>query len=439
MTVAGTKKEAAAPACSGLLVEFDSPGALLTAAEQVREAGYRRWDTHSPFPVHGIDAAMGIRPTRLPWLIFIAGVVGCLTGVILQWWTNATNATQFPMVPTVFQGYDFVISDKPKWSLPANIPVIFELTVLFAASAAVVGMLAANNLPLWSRALFARPRFRCATRDRFFLVIEATDRRFEASRTAAFLASLNGGAVERIEHDGSAQRLPRPLVLTGIVLACIALLPPLVAARARVSKSVEPRIQPVRDMGKQPRFVTQQPDPLFADGRELRTYRLSPSEPVDPRVARGDLREDAHLSAGRVGVGGAAADGKGPGEWATTFPRELTVDEHFVRRGQQRFGVYCAPCHGLGGSGDGTVARRAQELNTPGWVQPTSLLDQTVIERPVGHIFNTITNGIRTMPPYGDQIPEQDRWAIISYVRALERSQHATVQEVPAELRSELR
>jgi hypothetical protein len=90
----------------------------------VRDAGYQRWDTHSPFPVHGIDEAMGIRPTRLPWIIFACGCSGCLGGLVLVWWTNATNAGTFPGVPANFQGYDFLISGKPQFSLPANIPVI---------------------------------------------------------------------------------------------------------------------------------------------------------------------------------------------------------------------------------------------------------------------------------------------------------------------------
>jgi mono/diheme cytochrome c family protein len=412
----------ATPALHGLLVEFDSPGALLTAAEQVRDAGYTRWDTHSPYPVHGIDAAMGIRQTRLPWVILAAATVGCATGVLLQWWTNATDAHQFGFLPAHFQGFAFQISGKPIFSLPANIPVIFELTVLFAALATVIGMLAMNNLPRFHRPLLAQPRFQRVTTDRFFIAIDAADPRFDEGRTAEFLTRLGGAPCERIETPQTPGRFPPKLVIGGVIAACLLLLPPLFVAKARVSMSPEPRIHIIQDMANQERFKAQQVQPLFADGRELRPQ-------VTGTIARGDLHEDSHFYAGKVN-----------GEWAATFPPQIEINDSFVRRGQQRFNIYCAPCHGLGGAGDGVVAQRALTLGTPGWTAPTAVAtDQTVVERADGHIFNTITSGIRTMPPYGDQIPERDRWAIIAYLRALQRSQHARLEDVPPDVRPELR
>lgn len=411
----------APPAVKGLLVEFDSPGALITAAERVRDAGYTRWDTHSPYPVHGIDAAMGIRPTRLPWIVLALGVIGCITGLALQWWTNASDARHFPWVPVHLQGYTFHVSGKPLFSLPANIPVIFEMTVLLAALGAVVGMLAMNNLPLHHRPLLALARFKRATRDRFFVYVDAADPRFDPAGTPEFLATLGAAAIEPVEEVVESGRLPRWLTIAGLFIVCLALLPPLLAAKARVSKSEQPRFNIIADMDNQERFKAQQAHALFADGRASRP-------PVAGTLARGDLRGDPHFYEGRVA-----------GEFADAFPERVRISEDFVRRGQQRFNVYCAPCHGLGGAGDGIVAQRALNLDTPGWVAPTSLLDPLVVERPVGHLFNTITNGIRTMPPYGDQIAEMDRWAIIAYVRALERSQNARLEDVPAELRSELR
>jgi mono/diheme cytochrome c family protein len=413
-----------APVLRGLLLEFDSPGALITAAEQVRDAGYTRWDTYSPYPVHGIDAAMGIRATRLPWVVLIMGLMGCAIGLGLEWWTNATDVRQFPWAPVNFQGYAFHISGKPVFSLPANIPVVFEFTVLLAALGAVVGMLAMNNLPRHHRPVFAVPRFRHVTRDRFFLCISAADPLFDPNRTREFLTGVGGTGpepVEEVDASAAGSKLPRGLTIAGVIIVCLALLPPLVAAKARVSLSQTPRFNIVADMDKQERYKTQQAHPLFADGRAMRPQ-------VAGTVARGDLHDDTHFYTGKI-----------DGEFASTFPPQVRIDAAFLRRGQQRFNIYCAPCHGLGGAGDGVVAQRALNLGTTGWVQPTSLLDPTVLERPHGHIFNTITNGIRTMPPYGDQIPEADRWAIIAYVRALERSQNARLEDVPAELRSELR
>lgn len=406
---------------TGLLLELSSPGALLTAAEKVRDAGYTRWDTHSPYPVHGIDEAMGIRRTRLPWIVLALGVLGCVTGLALVWWTNATDPTRFGFVPTHFQGYDFIVSGKPIFSLPANIPVIFELTVLLAALGAVFGMLAMNNLPWFHHTLFSVPRFRRVTNDRFFVTIDAGDPRFDPAKTEQFLASLGGVAVERVVEPPPSDKLPRGLVIALTVLVCLAPLPLLLAARARLTKSPQPRIHIIQDMDNQERFKAQQAALVFADGRAARPQ-------VPGTIARGDWPKDPHLHAGKVGDA-----------WATTLPPQVEITEPFVRRGQQRFNIYCAPCHGLGGAGDGIIAQRAFDLDTPGWVPPTSMFSELVLEQPDGQLFHAITKGVRTMPPYGDQIRPADRWAIVAYIRALQRSQAATIEDVPPEMRSELR
>lgn len=177
---------AAATRLAGYLVEFETPGAILTAAKKVRDAGFRRWDTHTPFPVHGLDRAMGLRATLLPWIVMGGGVTGCLTGLGLQWWTNAHN-------------YQFLISGKPFWSIPANIPVTFELTILFSAFAAFLGMIGLNGFPRWNHPVFSSERFRRATQDRFFLSVEAGDPLFDETRTGEFLKGLGGTHVEKLE------------------------------------------------------------------------------------------------------------------------------------------------------------------------------------------------------------------------------------------------
>jgi hypothetical protein len=168
----------------GYLVELDSVEALVAAAETVRDAGYTRWDAHAPFVVHGLDDAMGIRPTRLPYVVFAAGLTGAAVGIGLQWFTNAFD-------------YPFLISGKPIFSLPANIPVAFELTILFAAITALIGMLARNGLPQLRHPLFASARFRRSTADRFFISIEADDPLFSPRTTRSLVDSL-GGVVEEV-------------------------------------------------------------------------------------------------------------------------------------------------------------------------------------------------------------------------------------------------
>jgi hypothetical protein len=170
----------------GLLAEYETVDAVISAAAKVRQAGFTRWDVHSPFPIHGIDSVMGIRPTILPWLVLGGGLSGLAGGIGLQWFCNAF-------------AYPLIISGKPFWSLPANIPVAFECTVLAAALTAVFGMLALNRLPMLYNPLFKSDRFRRVTDDRFFVVIDASDRKFDEQSTTQLLNDAGAVAVERVE------------------------------------------------------------------------------------------------------------------------------------------------------------------------------------------------------------------------------------------------
>jgi mono/diheme cytochrome c family protein len=173
-------------------------------------------------------------------------------------------------------------------------------------------------------------------------------------------------------------------------------------------------------MDNEPRFKSQQANPLFADGRELRP-------PVPGAVARTEDRSDPLFREGRTPQG----------DWTSQSPLPTTAA--LLQRGQQRFQIYCMPCHGMSGAGDGTVSRRADRLAEGTWTPPSDLASETVRERPDGHLFNTITHGLRNMPAYGPQIPPEDRWAIVAYVRALQRARHATLDDVPPEVRPTLK
>jgi len=174
------------PQLVAILAEFKDVTTVTNAAYSVRSAGYRRWDVHSPFPIHGIDDVMGTRPTVLPWLVLCAGLTGLAGGLLLQWWTNAYD-------------YKFMISGKPFWSLPANIPIIFECTVLFSALMAVFGMLGLNRLPTLYQPIFKIDRFRRVTNDRFFIYIDATDPKFDEKQATDLLTRVGASAIERVE------------------------------------------------------------------------------------------------------------------------------------------------------------------------------------------------------------------------------------------------
>jgi hypothetical protein len=170
----------------GVLAEFASPGDLYHACEKVRDAGFKHWDAHSPFPVHGIEKAMGLPRSKLPWVVFLFAMAGAGGGFLLQYWTNAID-------------YPLVISGKPHVSWPAWIPVTFELGVLFGAVGALFGMLHFNRLPRLHHPLFSSDRFARATDDAFFISIEAEDGRFKAGETPEWLRSLGAVHVEVLE------------------------------------------------------------------------------------------------------------------------------------------------------------------------------------------------------------------------------------------------
>jgi mono/diheme cytochrome c family protein len=228
-------------------------------------------------------------------------------------------------------------------------------------------------------------------------------------------------------------RLPRPpfwMIALALVMVVVTWLPLAIIARARVSLSSEPRIQIMQDMGIQPKFREQEINTLFEDDRAMRPK-------ISGTVARGSLEpadQDNYYH-------GFVRQNDGSGNWKVVFadslPENLTNTpkrmKALLARGQQRFNIYCYVCHGYDGSGRGPVNQRAMELKAIdtdpqhplgiSWTPAAQITSDVIRAEPDGKIFNTITNGIRTMPSYGAQVPVDDRWAIVAYVRALQLSQ----------------
>jgi len=175
-----------APSVWGLLAEFDSVDALLDACRKVREEGYVRFDAHAPFPVHGLDEAVGIRMSRLPWLVAAGGAVGAATALAMQFWMNGVD-------------YAYMISAKPLFGLPSAIPITFELTVLLASLAAFFGLWWANGAPQFYHPVLPASLFERGTTDRFFVAIEAMDPRFDPVGTRALLKRLGARRIAEVE------------------------------------------------------------------------------------------------------------------------------------------------------------------------------------------------------------------------------------------------
>lgn len=176
------------PTLYGLLAEFDSPERMLAAAVKVRDAGYRKTDAFTPFPVHGLVDALGMRRTRLTQAILLGGLTGASVGFLLQFWISCgTNP--------------WVVSGKPLFSWPNWIPVIFECTVLFSAFTAVFTMLGRNGLPRPHHPIFAAPRIEMASSDKFFILVQSGDEQFDADKTGKFLKQLGSDHVIEVPWD----------------------------------------------------------------------------------------------------------------------------------------------------------------------------------------------------------------------------------------------
>lgn len=170
----------------GLIAQFDTADGVLNAAQRAYTAGYREMDAYTPFPVEGLAEAIGFHQTYVPLLCLVGGLIGCTGGFFLQWWPNVI-------------GYPLNIGGRPYNSWPQFIPITFELTVLLAGLATVFGMLALNGFPEPYHPVFNAKNFELASRDKFFLCIEARDEIFDAQKTREFLLSLNAHEVSEIE------------------------------------------------------------------------------------------------------------------------------------------------------------------------------------------------------------------------------------------------
>ncbi len=441
----------------GMMAEFTTVDSLLSACRRVRDAGYTKTDAYTPFPVHGIDKALGIKPTVLPWICLIAGATGTCIALAMQIWMNSID-------------YKYIISGKPFLSLPAFIPVAFELTILLASFGAFFGMWALNGLPKFSNPMFTDPRFDRATDDRFFLYVDASDERYDAAGVRSLMADTGSDYINEVVEDDSPKEVPKPVFLIWGLSVAASLVPLICILTMRVTNSSQPRFHIFFDMDFSPAKDAQQVTSLFVDNRAMRSD-------VPGTVARGQMEESLDMLTGidvealtltdpprveRLVRAYMQADDQAKAEEQETLEKEaeatdeateaaeaapasvmdttpwveknpLTVDADLLATGQQQFAIYCSVCHGMDGYGNGLVNQRAQSISAPTWVPPASMHQETLYadKYPDGKLFSTISNGIRKMPGYAGQIKLKDRWAIVAYVRALQKSQNASLDLVP--------
>ncbi|XZE36807.1 quinol:electron acceptor oxidoreductase subunit ActD [Pirellulaceae bacterium SH501] len=449
------------PRAFGWMAEFSDEHKLLDAARKVRDSGYTDTDAFTPFPVHGIDEALGIKPTKLPFIVLCCGLTGLSLALLMQWWMNGVD-------------YMYIISGKPFGITPASIPVAFEMTILFSAFSTFLGMIALNGLPRFSNPVFTSPRFDRATDDKFFLYVSAKDKYYNRESVRELLAGSSPDHLEEVMEDSSPAALPKAVWLGALLLVLTGLIPAMIVLNMRAGYSTKPRFHVFFDMDFQPKKKAQQTTTIFADGRSMRPQ-------VGGTIARGQLDEadsfylgyDPAKLAATEAAGSAAklvslqdgakpADGTVPADgavppvpaagatppaaaagapnlnlpWLDKLPIE--ANDANMKLGQTKFQIYCAACHGYTGYGDGLVHKRADALAQGFWIPPSSMHIDRIRAQPVGQIFHTITKGQGKMPGYAASLTPKERWAIALYVKALQKSRNASIDDIPVDKRSEL-
>jgi len=193
MTTSPTKTKSTDPderVASLLLAEYETPDGCADAAAKLRDAGYTKFDAHTPYPVHGMDAAMGMRDTPLGWIVLVMGMVGCLTGFLMMFWMNGID-------------YPLIIGGKPPDAIPSMVPVMFEMTILLAAFGAVFGLFGLCQLPRHHHPIFNSDRFARATDDHFFISVDASDPKFDLKKTRLLLEGTAPAHLELVEEYAS--------------------------------------------------------------------------------------------------------------------------------------------------------------------------------------------------------------------------------------------
>ncbi len=364
---------------------FDSAGALMDAVPRVRGKVPGRLEAYTPYPIHGLDEALGLRRSPLGGMVMVMGAVGAATALLFQWWMSAVD-------------YPLITGGKAPFSWQAFVPILFELMVLFATFTAGLGMLLLlNRLPFFGHPVLHSKAMRAITRDRFALALEAEDATFDADAARAVLEAAGGTEIEVLPASGPFEPFTSRVLLrsfSGILAACV--VSGLITYGA---VKLFPVLPPMSHMEDQPRLDPEKPSALFKDGHGMQL-------PVEGAVARGHMP---------VGVATQ--------EEAAILVNPLPRDRQVLERGRKVFNIRCSVCHGATGNGIST-------LTAAYGAKPANLISQQIRDYPDGTIYWVITKGKNSMPSYAADLSPDERWAVIHYVRALQRALNAKDEDL---------
>ena len=363
---------------------FDSAQALVDAIPGVQARRLGRVEAYTPYPVHGIDGALGLRRSPLGGMVLVAGVLGASMALLFQWWMSAVD-------------YPVPVGGKALFSWQAFVPIMFEVTVLFATFTAGLGMLLLlNKLPFFGHPILLSKAIADITRDKFALAVEADGAAMDVEAAKAALRAARASIVEVLPLPASGQALPLRLLFRtalAILASCL-----LAGYGMYWGVKLFPILPPMVHMENQPRLAAQKGSFFFADGHGMRP-------PVAGTVARGQMPYIVETQ--------EAA--------AITNPLPRTRD--VLDQGRRDWNEHCAVCHGALGNGVPT-------LTSAYGAKPANLQAQTFRDYADGKIYHVIMVGKNAMPSYAADLTEDERWAIVHYVRVLQRAQNATDEDL---------
>jgi mono/diheme cytochrome c family protein len=363
----------------GAAALFNKPDEIMSAAKNAADDGYENFDVNTPYPLHGMDRAMKLKPTKLGFVTLFLGLSGTSFILLFMWWAMSVD-------------YPMVIGGKPFFSLPAFVPITFEVTVLLGALSTVFGMIAAFFfLPNNNHPLHDSKYMKSVSSDKYGLVIEAEDKKFDVIGTVDYLKSLGAYEVELI-YFSEEVKFP---VLDPKFIGLLAAVAVVVSVFTYLTLNVVVYKEPYNWMEFQDKTMPQETSIYFSDQFGMR-------KPVYGTVARGFIPYPYKGQAAPTEV--------------LANPTLPTVEN--LSLGKRKFLTFCSPCHGNLADGDSRL--RGQFPNPP------TLHSTRVRDMADGMIYHIMTNGQNAMPSYAMQVSREERWAIVNYIRVLQRAKNAT-------------
>ncbi len=375
-----------AEAPSAVLGLFPTAQAILDAVPAVRAGGFAALEAYTPYPVHGMEEALGQKRSPLGVMVLVMALLGAAVAMGFQWWTSAVD-------------YPIETGGKALFAWQSFVPIMFEVTVLFATFTAGLGMLfLLNRLPFFGHPVLHSRAIGEITRDRFALVLEPVGGVLDEEAARRALLDAGATAVELLPAQEPHAAWPPRLwlrVALGIAAACV-----LSGTLAFWAIKLFPVLPPMVHMQEQPKLNPFKPSGLFRDGLGMRL-------PVAGTVARGHL----------------PLSFKTPEEAGAVLANPLPRSREVLEEGRAVYNAHCAVCHGA--VGDGTAT-----LSSAYGAKPANLHSQSIRDYPDGRLYGVVALGKNAMPSYAADLTEEERWTVVHYVRALQRAQNAREEDL---------